>query len=184
MDEAPQGLKRTQFYLKALRDTGNAPAVLSGTPLTPRRFVLELPERIDKLDIPEFTGAFISQFSNDSVVPEQMDKWLSQWQASYDAIKGQKEIPVNLVPSRRNYYEKAITVMAPDHPAAALWLLLITWTELAVLLPKTESLYKEYQACVRTLGLDSKNMAGRRAGLDTLIDMVENNIDRWQAENL
>jgi hypothetical protein len=183
VDEAPQGLKRNQLYLKALRDTANAPAVLSGTALTPRRFLLELPERIAKLDIPEFTGAFIAQFTNDSVDPEQMDKWLSQWQASFDAIKGQKEIPVNLVPTRRNYYEKAITVMAPDHPAAALWLLLNTWTEIAALLPKTEPLYKEYQACMRTLELDSKGIPGRLASLDTLIDMVENNIDRWQEEN-
>ena len=183
VDDAPQGLKRTQFYLNALRDTANAPAVLTGTPLTPRRFLLDLPARIDELDIPEFTGAFVAQFSSDKLDLGQMDKWKSQWLSAFDAIKGLKGTPVKFIPARRNYYEKAVTALSPDHPAAALWLLLTTWTEIVALLPKSEVLYKEYQAFVRALDLDSKEMPVRLAGLDALLDMVEGNIDRWQEEN-
>jgi hypothetical protein len=182
-EESPQGLKRTQLYLNALCNLAQAPAVLNGMPLTTRRFLLDLPARIDLLDIPDFTGLFVAQFANDSVNSDQLDKWEVQWLAAFDSVKNLKELPVHLSATRRNYYDKAISVLTPDHPAAALWILLTIWTEIAAYLPKTESHYKEWQSALRTLGLDSKGLPEHLAHLDTLIDMVDGNIDRWQAEN-
>jgi hypothetical protein len=183
VDENPQGLKRTQLYLGALRDTANALAVYSGTPLTLRHFILDLPERINKIDIPEFTASFVAQFSNESIEAAHLEKWHSEWLAAYDAVKGLKETPVQYSPNRRIYYEKAMEVLAPDHPAAALWILLNTWTDLASLMPKTESLYKEWQSFIRALRLDSKGMPEHLVSLDTLLDLVESTIDSWQEEN-
>jgi hypothetical protein len=157
--------------------------VLNGMPLTTRRFLLDLPARIDLLDIPEFTGLFVAQFANETVNFDQLEKWQAQWLASFDSVKNIKDLPVHLSATRRNYYDKAISVLVPDHPAAALWILLTTWTEIAAFLPKTESLYKEWQSALRTLGLDSKGLPERLASLDALIDMVDGNIDRWQAES-
>lgn len=182
-DEAPQGLKRVQTYRQALEDTANALAVLTGTPLTTRRFMLDLPERIAKIDLPEFTGAFVAQFGNESVDSEHLEKWQAQWLAAFDSIKGLKGIPVQYVPTRRHYYDKAITALIPDHPAAALWILLTEWTEIAALLPKSESLYKEWQNFTRALDLDSKGIQDRLETLDVLLDSVENTLDRWQEEN-
>jgi len=182
-EDSPQGLKRTQLYLNALCNVANAPAVLNGMPLTTRRLLLDLPARIDLLDIPEFTGLFVAQFANEAVNLELLEKWQAQWLAALDSVKNIKDLPVHLSATRRNYYDKAISVLVPDHPAAALWILLTTWTEIAAFLPKTESLYKEWQSALRTLGLDSKGLPERLASLDALIDMVDGNIDRWQAES-
>jgi hypothetical protein len=182
-EEAPQGLKRAHLYLNSLTDLANAPAVLNGMPLTTRRLLLDLPGRIGMLDIPEFTGLFAAQFSNESVNTALLEKWQTQWLAAYDAVKNVKELPVQFCATRRNYYDKAVSVLIPDYPTAALWILLSTWTEIAAYLPKTESLYKEWQSAFHTLGLDSKGLPARLESLDALIDMVDGNIDRWQAEN-
>jgi hypothetical protein len=184
MEEAPQGLRRTQLYLSALSNTANALAVYSGTPLTTRHFILDLPERINKIDIPEFTASFVALFSNESIESADHEKWHAQWLAAYDTVKVLKEAPVKFAANRRGYYEKAMEVLAPDHPAASLWILLVTWTELAALLPKTESLYKEWQSFIRILGLDSKGIAEHLANLDTLLDLVESTIDSWKTENV
>jgi hypothetical protein len=181
-EEAQQVLRRSQLYLCALRDTANAPSSLNGNPLTVRRFMLDLPGRIAMLDLPEFLGSFVAQFANESVTPEQLEKWRTQWLTAFDFVKDVKGLPVQYLPARRNYYDKAITVLAVDHPAAALWILLSTWTEICAFLPKTESLYKDWQTFMRTLELDSKNLPEKLARLDALLDSVENNIDRWQEE--
>jgi hypothetical protein len=183
MDENPQGLKRTQLYLESLSDTANSLAIFSGTPLTTRRFILDLPERISRIDVTEFTGSFVSLFANESVDDAHLLKWREQWLASYDSLKTIKEAPVKFAPTRRSYYEKAVEVLSTDHPAAALWIILTTWTEIAALLPKTETLYREWQSFIRALDLDSKGMTDRIHQLDAQLDLVETFIDQWQEKN-
>ena len=145
--------------------------------------MLDLPERIARIDLPEFTGAFVAQFANEAVEGEKLTKWQSQWLAAFDSIKNTRGIPVQFVPTRRNYYDKAIDALIPDHPAAALWILLTQWTEIAAYLPKAESAYKEWQSFTRALELDSKNMPDRLESLDALLDSTENAIDHWLEEN-
>lgn len=183
MDENPQGLKRTQLYLDALNHTANSLAVFSGMPLTTRHFILDLPERISKLDINDFTGPFVGLFSNESVEAAVIEKWRGQWLASFDAVAALKTGPMQYCATRRNYYDKAIEVMAADHPAAALWILLRTWTDLAAFLPKTETLYREWQSFLKALDLDNKGVAERLPLLDNLLDLVENTIDQKQQES-
>jgi hypothetical protein len=184
VDENPQGLKRTQLYLDALRDCADSLVVLDGLPLSPRRFMLDLPERMREQDLSDFTGLFVAQFANDSVSEEQLEKWHGQWLESYDALKGSKDAPVKYCSTRRNYYEKAIEVLATDHPAAALWLLLTTWTEIAAFLPKSAPEYKNWQSFLRALDLDSKNMPERIESLDSLLDRVETTLDQVAAESV
>lgn len=182
-DEAPQGLKRTQGYIEALTNTVNSLAVLTGSPLTTRRFLLDLPERIERLNGVNFTGSFVALFTSDTVETEKLEKWQSQWLEAFDAIQDSKEIPVQFVKSRRSYYEKAIDALIPDHPAAALWILLTQWTKIAAYLPKSESLYKDWQSFIRALDLDSKGIPDRLTSLDMLLDDVETTIQHWLEEN-
>ena len=181
-EASPQGLKRSQLYLDALANAANALAVLNGVPLTTRHFMLDLPERMADLNLNEFTGSFVSLFANESVTSEQLEKWQTQWEAAYDFVKELPGSPVKFCPTRRNYYAKAVSVLIADHPAAALWILATTWCELAAFLPKTESLYKEWQAFMRILELDSKGLPSHLTGLDSLLDNVENTLDGWLEE--
>lgn len=183
-DEAlPQGLKRTEAFLGALNDTVNAVASFNGSPLTTRRLLLELPERAVKANLPDLTGNFISLFTGESFTDENWETWMPQWLNTLDALKTVKVAPLDLIPTRRNYYEKAATALIDEHPAAALWIMLRTWTLAASALPKSEPPYKGWQAFTRALELDGRGLHHRVEALDDLLDTVESTIEAWQEEN-
>lgn len=183
-DEAlPQGMKRTEAYLQTLSDTANAVACFSGSPLTTRRLLLEIPEKAEQVNLPELTPNLVSLFTNDAFTEENWATWIPQWLGSFDALKTIKEAPLDVVPTRRNYYEKAADVFSDDHPAAALWIMLRTWTTMAAVLPKSEAPYKEWQTMIKTLGLDSRGLHDRIQPLDELIESVEVAIEAWRGEN-
>jgi hypothetical protein len=184
VDEAvPQGIKRTEAYLEALAGLANAVACLTGAPLPTRRLLLELPERAMKIDLPEFTGAFASLFTSEAYDTEAWNAWTPQWLGALDAIKTIKDVPLDLIPTRRNYYEKAAVSLADERPAAALWIMLRTWTTAAAVLPKAEAPYKQWQAFIRALGLDGHALPERIEALDALLDNVESTIDAWGGSN-
>jgi hypothetical protein len=109
-----------------------------------------------------------------------MNQWFLSWSGSFEALKTIKDIPVSIHPNRQNYFEKAVEVLAADHPAAALWILLRCWTKAAAVLPKTDSPYKDWQAMIHQLDLDSKGLPGRLEVLDTVLDRIEESVDQLQ----
>jgi hypothetical protein len=184
VDESlPQGLKRTEAFLEALSDAANAAASFSGAPLTTRRLLLELPGRAQEINLPELTPNFISLFTNDAFNDENWEAWMQQWLNAFDALKAVKDAPLDVIPTRRNYYEKAAAVFAEEHPAAALWIMLRTWTTIAAVLPKSEGPYKEWQAFIRALELDSRGLRERAEALDELLESVEGAIETWRVDN-
>jgi len=56
--------------------------------------------------------------------------------------------------------------------------MIYTWTRAAPALPKNEQDYKDWQALMKQLELDSKGIAGRIEDLDHLLDTVEEAADR------
>jgi hypothetical protein len=142
-----------------------------------------LPERALKAGQPDLTGTFISLFTNDSFSDENWAAWLPLWQGAFEAIKTNKDAPLDVTPNRRNYYEKSAAALCEDHPAAALWLMLRTWTHLASVLPKSEQPYKDWQSFTRTLELDGRGLHTRVEGLDSLLDSVETSIEAWREDN-
>ncbi len=183
-DALPQGLKRSEAYLNTINDAVNGIACISGAPLTTRRLLLELPERAAKLEMPDMTANCISLFTNDAFSEESWAAWVPQWLGAFDAIATNKQVPLDLIPARKNYYWKAASEFAMDHPAAALWIMLRTWTQLAAVLPKSEPPYKEWQAFTRALELDGRGLPGRLEGLDALLESVEASVEKWRTENV
>jgi hypothetical protein len=173
----PQGIKRTQAFLNAIREIANATAVISGMPLTLRRLFLDLPERAEKAGIPALTGTLVQLFTSDFVTDEQWTPWLENLSQAFEALKTAKTIPPSVHPNRRNYFEKAIFAMAEERPAAALWVLLDVWTMAAAALPKSEDTYKAWQTFCQHLKLDGKNLPARLEELDTTLDQVEEVVD-------
>jgi hypothetical protein len=176
----PQGIKRVSAFLNALRDTANSVAVLSGAPLALRRMLLELPERAGKADLPGFAGEFVQLFTSDQVTDELFDQWIAAYPSVFDSLKESDNRPVSLQYFRRGYYEKAARALYQDHPAAAIWILLRTWTKGAAVLPKSVQAYKDWQSLVKSLELDSRHLPARLEALDHLLDMVEEVIERIQ----
>ncbi len=173
----PQGMKRTQAFLNAIRETANATAVVTGMPLTVRRLFLDLPERAGKVNIPDLTGNLVQLFSSDVVTDDQWTPWLESLSSAFEALKEVKTVPPSIHPNRWNYFEKAIYAMAEERPAAALWVLLDVWTMAAANLPKSEQPYKEWMSFCQQLKLDNKNMPVRLEGLDAALDQVEEVVD-------
>lgn len=173
----PQGIKRIQSFVNAIRKTANAAACFSGMPLTVRRMFIDLPERADKAGIPDLTGDLVHLFTSAEVTDESWQPWLAGLNTSFEALKSVKEIPPSINPNRRNYYEKAILALSEERPAAAVWVLLDIWTMAATLLPKTEASYKEWQVFCHQLKLDSKTLPARLDALDSALDKVEEAIE-------
>lgn len=174
----PQGIKRVTAYLRALRDTANGVIVLSGTPQPIRRLVSELPSRSLQAGLLDFTGEFISLFTSSEVSDEKFSAWLSAYAAIFEEAKEINNFPADLQPFRRAYYEKAISSIYPEHPAAALWIMLQTWTKAAAYLPKSGESYKAWQTLCRELEVDTRNLPQRLEGFDALLDCAEEAVDR------
>ena len=173
----PQGIKRIQAFLDAIRSTANAASVLSGMPLTVRRLFIDLPERAGKAGLPDLTGSLVNLFTSEDVTDENWDPWLAGLADTFDALKTAKTIPPSVHPNRRNYYEKAIEVMSEERPAAAVWVLMDVWTMAAGVLPKSETPYKEWQTFCKQLKLDARTLPARLDELDAALDMVEEAVD-------
>lgn len=173
----PQGIKRIQTFINAVRKTANAAACLSGMPLTVRRLFVDLPERAEKAGIPELTGDLVQLFTSAEVTDESWQPWLTGLNNSFAMLTHVKTIPPSINPTRRNYYEKAILALSEERPAAAVWVLLDIWTMAANLLPKTEPAYKEWQDFCHQLKLDSKTQPARLDALDSALDSVEEAIE-------
>lgn len=173
----PQGIKRIQTFVNAVRKTANATACLSGMPLTVRRLFIDLPERAEKAGIPDLTGDLVQLFTSAEVTDESWQPWLEGLHNSFEALISAKSIPPSINPNRRSYYEKAILALSEERPAAAVWVLLDVWTLAATQLSKTEVAYKEWQDFCHQLKLDSKTLPARLDALDSALDMVEEAIE-------
>ncbi|MBP9041737.1 MAG: hypothetical protein KBF64_08195 [Anaerolineaceae bacterium] len=176
----PQGLKRTTAYLGALRNVANSVAVLSGAPLTVRRMLVDLPVRALKASLPNFAGDFVQLFTSSVITDEMFDQWLQGYPAIFEELKAAGTAPISLQFFRLGYYEKAIRALYPNHPAAAIWILLDTWTWAAASLPKSGLSYKNWQTLCRALELDSRHMPARLDALDSLLDTVEETVEKLQ----
>ena len=179
----PQGPKRMQAYLGAINDLCNALACLTGMPLTLRRMGIELPNRLEMLNRTDLLGPLVQTFYGEAVTREKFDAWLPLWREGLISIRALEGAPVSLGRYRTAYYEKAVTALADDRPAAALWLLLRTWSLAALSMPRAEEPYKAWQNVCKELELDTRHMPARLAAMDTLTDSVDDAIETWQREN-
>jgi hypothetical protein len=179
-DAIPQGIKRVTAYLNALRDAANGIASLTGSPLPVRRLLMDLPMRALKVSLPNFGGDFVQLFTSSEVSDERFAEWMAAYPSIFEEGKEIKDYPVNLRPFRRAYYEKALQSIYPDHPAAAIWIMLHTWTKAAAYLPKTSQAYKDWLSLCRQLELDTRNLPARLEAFDQLLDTAEEAADRLQ----
>lgn len=173
----PQGVKRVQALLDVVRNSANAAASMTGSPLPLRRLFLELPQRSTWAGMSELAGELVQSFTSESVTDDHWTDWFAGWENAYDQLNESAKAPVTLNPSRKNYYLKAIKGLAEERPAAALWILLITWTRMAAELPKSGEPYKAWQSLCRQLELDNKNITARMELLDGALDRIEESLD-------
>jgi hypothetical protein len=180
---ATNEVERVSMYLKALERAGNTIATLTGSPLTERRFFLLLPERAQMLGRPGLAAGLADLISGDPVSDETWKTWFANWNATLKSIQGGPAVPAPLQPCRLSYYTHAADALFSHVPAAAIWLLLRTWTKSLSSSTTPAALPPEFEDVLRTLGLDEAHFDDRLANLDAYLDQLEESIEVWSREN-
>lgn len=170
-------------FLHCIENAGNSLALLSGTPLTKRRFLLDLPVRVNKLNrtdiIPRFDGLLLQSKVSDI----DWTQWITKWEESLHLAAASPDCPSFMTTPRRNYFIKAVNSLSDDHPSAAAWLLMNSWTLAASLLPAdSPSLLNWQQGCGSFLQINN-SFESVWDQLDELLDSVEESLDTFAAEN-
>lgn len=183
-EEKPDpGPKEIAIYLRAIEHAINAVALLSGAPLTERRFLLKLPERAQAVGRPGLYPGLLGLLGGTQLDPAVMKGWLPTWHAAYGALPSSAE-PSRLHPVRRSYYERAIQSMIEAGQAQnALWPLLRTWTSIANQLPAESEVQNGWQDAFQALGLLGASFLDRVEAMDAYLDQVEEILDQWARAN-
>ncbi len=176
--------RRVYAYLKALEQAGNALASLTGSPLTERRFVLQFPQRMQALQRADLSKEWLDLLSGSvEVTDESWTGWLGSWEAALKAVTAQEEYPTRLHPARKGYYERAASALWAEHPSAAFWLLMRTWTLAVAHLPAGHEAENAWMEACRAGSLDEATFSTRLEGLDHYLDAVEETLDRFAEKN-
>jgi hypothetical protein len=177
---------RVTRYLEAVENAGNALVALTGegAPLAERRFLLQLPQRLQEFNQPELIAGLIHLLIADpSRLESAWTDWLPGWKAAYHAASSQPNTPPRLAPCRQMYYERGAAALWEENPDAAIWLLLRTWTRAVEILPEESPERPAWQAACQVLGLDVDQFPVRLQELDGYLDRVEETLDQWGNEN-
>ncbi|MBI9044473.1 MAG: hypothetical protein JEZ06_08310 [Anaerolineaceae bacterium] len=170
-------------YLKSLENASNAIAVLSGPPLTDRRFLMDFPERAQEINRPGLTAGFSDIMMPRSISVELWKKWLNQWDALMSQLGKEVSCPPSLQDCRKNYYSKAASVIWDTYPEAALWPIYKSWTKAIRYLSEKSSFLKEWEDISLVLGFINESFNINVQKLDEYLDIVEDSLDDWQREH-
>jgi len=179
--EEPHPL-RVYHYLETLENAGNALVCLTdeGKPLAERRFMLQMPHRLQAFGQPDLISELVGLLVRDPAgLEENWPLWLASWKEAYQTVSRQENIPPRLHACRQLYYERAAAALWEESPSAAMWLLLRTWTLAVSHLPGNSPASTGWQSACQFLGLDAASFASRLQFLDQYLDRVEETLDAW-----
>ncbi len=166
-------------YLDILENASNAVSVLYGTPLTERRFLIQFPQRAETAGRPGMAAGLADLIQDDPASAELIENLLENWRAAMQSAAALAEKPPRLDPARQAYYERAILSLTEESPAAALWLMLRTWTRAARALPPDAVAVSDWQEACRRLALSPQSLPERLKAVDAYLDTVEETLDEW-----
>lgn len=166
-------------YLSCLEKAANTIALLSGSPLTERRFFLQFPERANAVSRSNLIPSLKDLISDQVPDAELWHSWVEAWRQSYLLAGKQTDIPVKLHPCRLPYYEQAADAMFPTQPIAAIWIFLNNWSLAMVHHPVDSEYLETWQDACRFLGFSSANFSSRLYDLDVFLDLIEESLEKW-----
>ncbi len=170
---------RMHTYWNTLEDAGNAIAVLTGHPLTERRFLLQFAERAERIGRRGLSPGLVDLFMDAPPADEDWENWISDCESALAAVSSLEKFPLRLHPFRKAYYMDVIKAFQSDLPAAALWLLMRTWTLAVSSLPQNSPHLAPWADACEKLNLSVLNLADRLDALDVYLDSIEETVDNW-----
>ncbi len=176
-DEWP-ALFRT--YLKSINHAANAIALLSGAPLSERRFLLQFPERAAAAGRPELTGSLLEMLGANDADLEALKACLTAWEKDFLEAAGRPKVEARIAAPRLAYYKKACeALLESESPQAILWPLLLTWTLAAQALPPGRQ--ETWESACKGLGLIGPAFEENLSRLDKFLDIVEEKLEEAAA---
>lgn len=169
-------------YLNALENAANAVCMLTGTPLTERRFFLEFPARVEKLGRPGLAAGLADLMTPDLPGEDDWQRWLPGWGEALKSAAALPQHPPRLAACRRHYYERAVNALHADSPAAAMWTMLHSWTRAAAVLGDDSACLPGWRNALEDLGLGT-GFAQRLEPLDAYLDSVDETLEDWARAN-
>ncbi len=170
-------------YFKVIEQAANAIACLSGNPLAGRRFLLHFPARAQSIGQPDLSAGLVNLLGAGRVEPEVIRAWLPAWSSAYDASVAGGDVPLELHPARKPYFERGLAALLDgEQPEAVLWSLIRTWALAIRCLPEDSTHLAPWQEALTQLHLAPSDRSARLADLDAYLDRVEDALDRWGRE--
>jgi len=171
----PEGLVP---FLQSLFHAGNAVAVLSGSPLTERRFLLEFPRYAEAVGNPGLAAGLFGLLGSSGLDAETVRASLPEWEKAFSDAATRPNVHESIASARLAYYKKAIeALLAGEVPLSAIWPFLHTWTLSATVLPLPKQ--TGWALFCETLGLTGNLLEERIEGLDQFIDTIDEILDGW-----
>lgn len=159
-------------YLKAVFLAANAVALLTGSPLAERRFLLQFPECARAAGQPGLAAGLFHLLGADQVDKSALAGLLPEWEKTFVEAAAIPTVDRRIALPRLGYYKAAFQAMLEtDSPQAILWPIMLTWTLSVSVLPASWSV-RWRSACIN-FGLDEASFGGRLEGLDHFLDAVE-----------
>ncbi len=177
------GLEQIGLYLKALEHAANAIALLSGAPLTERRFLVKFHQRAAAIGRPGLAAGLIGLLGGAEVQRDTLLAWLPLWEEAYRSLP---EAPrsVAIHPARKAYYAKALQALIDGaEPRTALWPLLCTWHEMVKEMGIDSPAGRGWQEITEQLGLRGEDFCQRVQAFDAFLDQVEEALEEWAQRN-
>ena len=175
--------QRIWQYLQSVEEAANALAILDGSPLTERRFVLKFAEKAQQLGYPGMAAGLQDLIAPHMPSAETIEKWIGYWKAALNQAGESADVPLRLSPIRFGYYTRAAEALIRDQPAAALWIILHTWTRAIVSVPPTGENLNIWQDCFSQLGLYGNEFHDTMNRFDQFLDQMEEIIEIWADRN-
>lgn len=171
--------QRIWMYLQSVEQAANSLAVLEGPPLTERRFLLQFPARVSELGYPGMAAGLVDLIAPNMPDRSTLEDWVADWKKTLSKIGQLSNCPIGLHPYRHDYYTRAVEALLDDEPAAAIWILLHTWTRAIVSFKPDQESLDQWTSCLTELGIYGDYFQQCMRTFDQFLDQVEEIIEKW-----
>lgn len=176
------GPEEVLAYLHILDCAVNGIALLSGEPLTERRFLINFPRKAERVDRPGLYPGLLGMLGAPNVDPQTLASWVTEWETAVQSLPGESRHP-RLHPYRFNYYRKAFdSILESERPENILWPLLRTWTLAVNNLSGSDPIFQNWKDASHQLGLLGAGFAQRMLALDAFLEQIEETITTWKQQ--
>ena len=168
-------------YLRAVEDASNALVVLTGMPLTERRFLMRFPEYATAVGRPGLASALQGLIGTQHCNLNMVTEWVESWRSAFVDLPIEKANGY-LDPNRLNYYLRFFETFTEPEAfyQGILWPLLNVWTGTAMAYPGTNQ-PGGWTAMMRQLNLLGGGFENRLGALDMYIDTAEEILAEWSS---